>query len=480
MRGSTRTCMRYNPLVMLAVQLAGATTALVLLMSLSACSDGASTIPGPLTGGSAGASAGGAQAGTNQGGAAGGPLAVGGGGSAVGGGGTTSGTTNGGSTTLEQPGAQRPFPQRDFGKFCGRPVAADDGAALAAYRTWKTVTVTADGAGGFLRVKKPDSGAIIGSTASEGIGYGMILAAYFGDQPLFDGLWRYEQIHLDDNGLMNWDIGPDGVTSSGGQGAATDGDVDMAWALVMADRQWGGQGTLAKSYLEYAKELIGLIWEHEVDHKRGEMLMAGDKWGDVDVTNPSYFAPAYFRVFGKVTGQIDNWNKVIDANYTILAKSLNATSGNASNGLAPAWCDSSGKPVEAFAGAPTHFQNDATRVPFRVGQDYCYFGEPRAKQYLALISAFYSGVGVPNIVDGYALNGTPRPERAVGGLQAASFVGPAGVAGMSDAAFQPLVDQAYAALATQGLTAGTIYYQKSWTALSLLMLTGNLVDLTAP
>jgi hypothetical protein len=29
------------------------------------------------------------------------------------------------------------------------------------------------------------------------------------------------------------------------------------------------------------------------------------------------------------------------------------------------------------------------------------------------------------------------------------------------------------------LTAGTIYYQKSWTALSLLMLTGNLVDLTA-
>jgi hypothetical protein len=36
------------------------------------------------------------------------------------------------------------------------------------------------------------------------------------------------------------------------------------------------------------------------------------------------------------------------------------------------------------------------------------------------------------------------------------------------------------ALATQGLTAGTIYYQKSWTALSLLMLTGNLVDFTAP
>jgi len=67
----------------------------------------------------------------------------------------------------------------------------------------------------------------------------------------------------------------------------------------------------------------------------------------------------------------------------------------------------------------------------------------------------------------------------MGGLQAASFVGPAAVAAMSVATQRPFVDQAYARVATQTLTAGTIYYQKSWTALSLLMLTGNLVDLTA-
>jgi hypothetical protein len=389
------------------------------------------------------------------------------------------GMTNTGGAAVEQPGAKRPFPQHGFGKLCSYPHGADDGAARAAYETWKSVTVTADGAGGFLRVKKPDSGAVIGSTASEGIGYGLILAVYFGDQALFDGLWKYEQLHLDDNGLMNWDIGPDGVISSAGMGGATDGDVDIAWGLIMADRQWGGQGSLAKPYVDYAKDLIGRIWMYEVDHKRGEMLMAGDKWGDVDLTNPSYFAPAYFRVFGKLTNQVDNWNKVIDANYAILAKSLNATNGNATNGLSPAWCNSSGQPVEPTAGSPTYFQNDATRVPFRIGEDYCFFGEPRAKQYLALISSFYSGVGVANIVDGYDLNGTPHPDRAVGGLQAASFVGPAGVGGMSDPAFQSLVDQAYAAVATQGLTAGTIYYQKSWTALSLLMLTGNLVDLTA-
>lgn len=392
-----------------------------------------------------------------------------------GGSGGTAGQSGAGQTA-----GQRPFPQHKYGTYCTYPMRADDAQVRSAYQDWKDTTVTADGAGGFLRVKKPDSGAVVGSTASEGIGYGLILAVYFADQALFDALWRYEQLHLDGQGLMNWDIAPTGSISPGGNGSATDGDVDMAWALVMADSQWGGQGTLDQPYLAIGQDLIGRIWNNEVDHTRGEMLKPGDQWGNVDVTNPSYFPPAYLRVFGRVTSQVANWAKVIDANYSIIEKSLNSSNGNANNGLVPAWCDSTGKPVVAFAGAPTYFQNDATRVPFRVGQDYCYSGEPRAKAYLALIDTFYSGVGEAKIVDGYDLNGTPHPDRAVGGLQAASFVGPAAVAAMSDPKYQAFVDQAYAALATRTLTAGTIYYQKSWTALSLLMLTGNLVDLSAP
>ena len=359
------------------------------------------------------------------------------------------------------------------------PRNASNNDVIAAYEQWKTAVVTADGAGGFLRIKKPDSGSVIGSTVSEGMGYGMILAVYMGDQALFDNLWKYEQSHLDGSGLMNWEIGPDNVMTSGGAGAATDGDEDMAWALIMADRQWGGSGSLGDSYLNYAKALIDLIWQYEVDHGRGEMLKPGDQWGNVDVTNPSYFAPAYYRVFGQVTGKTSDWNKVVDSSYAIIEKSLNAASGNQDNGLIPAWCNSSGTPVSAFSGAPMYFQNDSTRTPFRVGQDYCYFGEARAHAYLAKISAFYASVGVANIVNGYDLNGTPHPEKAYPGLQAASFVGPAGVGAMSDPQYQQFIDDAYAKVATLQLTAGTIYYQKSWTALSLLMLTGNFVNFAA-
>ncbi len=371
-----------------------------------------------------------------------------------------------------------PFPQNVKSQYCVYPTNYDTDRARAAYKAWYDATITADGAGGFLRVKKPDSGSVIGSTVSEGIGYGMILAVYMNDQNLLDNLWKYEQSHRNANGLMDWEIGPDNQLTSGGKGAATDGDEDMAWALIMADRQWGGKGILDDTYLNHARLLIELIWKFEVDTGRNYLLRPGDQWGNVDITNISYFAPAYFRVFGQVTGKKDDWNKVIAGNYDALERSLNATNGNQDNGLVPAWSDSTGKTVVAFSGAPTHFQNDSTRTPFRVAQDYCYFGEPRAKAYLAKISTFYLGVGVSNIVDGYNLDGTPRPEKAVNGAQAASFVGPAGVGAMSDAKYQSLVNQAYTAVATLNLTAGTIYYQKSWAALSLLMLTGNLVDLT--
>jgi endo-1,4-beta-D-glucanase Y len=395
---------------------------------------------------------------------------------------TDTNTSTHGDTASERPGGTDTGsgPESDTdttpkSPYCTYASNRSDEDVRAAYDLWKTTVITSEGAGGFLRVRKPDSGTVIDSTVSEGIGYGMIIAVYMDDQDLFDNLWQYEQLHLDSNGLMHWEIGPDGNITPSGSGAATDGDEDMAWALVMAARKWGA-GSLSESYQDYAVELIDLIWTFEVDVGRDYMLKPGDSWGDVDVTNPSYFAPAYYRVFAEVTGN-DGWHQVVDSSYDIIERSLNETSGNTENGLVPAWCNSAGTPVEAYGGAPLYFPHDSTRTPFRVGQDFCYFGEPRARGYLEKITSFYLGQGVANIVDGYELDGTPRPARAVDGAQAASFVGPAGVGAMYDAANQVFIDEAYAAVATLELTAGTIYYEKCWAVLSLMMMSGNLVEL---
>jgi hypothetical protein len=179
---------------------------------------------------------------------------------------------------------------------CILPTGVDPAEATAAFENFETVTVTAEGAGGFLRVYKPDSGTVIGSTVSEGMGYGLLLAVYHDDQALFDQLWRYTALYLNSNGLMDWEIGPDGAVI--GTGAASDGDEDIAFALVMADRRWGGRGTLDEDYLVLGTRMIEAMFRFEVDVARSHMWKPGDAWGSRDVTNLSYFAPAYFRVFG--------------------------------------------------------------------------------------------------------------------------------------------------------------------------------------
>ena len=57
------------------------------------------------------------------------------------------------------------------------------------------------------------------------------------------------------------------------------------------------------------------MWQHEVDHTRGDVFMAGDQFNGGEVINISYFAPAYYRAFGRVTGKTSDWNKVVEMTF---------------------------------------------------------------------------------------------------------------------------------------------------------------------
>jgi hypothetical protein len=64
------------------------------------------------------------------------------------------------------------------------------------------------------------------------------------------------------------------------------------------------------------------------------------------------------------------------------------------------------------------------------------------------------------------------------GGHSAAFIGPAGVGAMSSPMFASLLDDAYAGVATRMYLVGGTYYEDSWTAMSLLMMTGNFLDFT--
>jgi len=66
-------------------------------------------------------------------------------------------------------------------------------------------------------------------TTSEAIGYGMLIAAAMGDKAQFDKFWSYAKANGASGGLMNWEDGQ--------SGSATDADLDIAYAVLMAGAQ---------------------------------------------------------------------------------------------------------------------------------------------------------------------------------------------------------------------------------------------------
>src|SRR5688572_1982255 len=217
-----------------------------------------------------------------------------------------------------------PFPQNQRLPLLCYPRHADASDVRGAFERWRDEIVTRDGANGFLRTRRPDTpDGQANSTVSEGIAYGMIISVMLDEQAMFDDFWRYAKRWFNENGLMQWYIAPDGSRALG-KGAASDADEDMAWALVMADRQWGGRGALDSDYKSEALRLIERMYELEVDHEQWpDMFLPGDEWRGRNVFNPSYFAPNQYRVFGEVSGNVAGWQRVVERGYEIIERSLN-------------------------------------------------------------------------------------------------------------------------------------------------------------
>jgi endo-1,4-beta-D-glucanase Y len=441
--------------------------------AFSGGSGGGAGVSGQVSGGASGSSGSAPMAGSGGSNVA-GTSGTGGVGLAGAAGSASAGTA--GTGPMPMPGPPYAFPQGYRSTYCTYPTGADPAQAKKVYDRWRSELVTSEGAGENLRVRRPNNE--MDTTVSEGIAYGMIFSVVFGDQDQFDKFWLYARSHANGNGLMAWRVQPDGSITPGigDEGAATDADEDMAWALILADKKWGGSGSIGQPYIDAAKEQIERIWNHEVDHGRGELLVAGDSWGPTVAHNPSYFAPNQYRRFAQVTGNM-GWLTVIEKNYAVLASTLNEMRGNQNNGLVPAWTDPEGNPAQPWDGAPMHYQYDSARIPFRLAQDYCDFGEPRAKAYLDKTSSFFAGIGAEMIVDGYDLNGSPRAENALP-AQSALFVGAAGVGAMSDPARLAFVDSTYQLMLTKELYPPSYYYNLCWQVFSLLMMTGNLYDYT--
>jgi endo-1,4-beta-D-glucanase Y len=337
---------------------------------------------------------------------------------------------------------------------CAHPSNRNPADLQSIWNKYVATFVTAAGALGARRVQRTENG---NDTVSEGIGYGMIGAAYMGDCQLVSDLWDYSQKFPNDHGLMHWHISSGGSVAE--QNGATDGDEDVAWGLLVAAKKCTG-----RDYTGLAKAQIQRIWQYEVlkpgdqgyDASKGYVLAPGDHWGPAeDKTNPSYFAPAYYRVFAQITGQ-SGWTQVVSTSYARIQGSMNG-----STGLVPDWCKMSGGALGDYYGY------DATRAPWRIGVDLCLNGAAEASSWLTKVGAFFSGVGGANIKAGYYLTGTTSV-----GYGNGSFTGPAAVAMMSSPSYASACNAAYTSLLSYDKDASISYYNASVGLMAMLVLNG--------
>jgi endo-1,4-beta-D-glucanase Y len=361
---------------------------------------------------------------------------------------------------------------------CAKPAGAAGKYLVRAFDNWKRTFVVSAG-GTQFRVQRPENS---NDTVSEGIAYGMLIAVYMNDRPLFDGLWQYWRSKSPSGRpyLMDWQINSTGGVI--GSGSATDADEDAAFALLQAVKKWG------TSYMADAMATINAVWASDID--AGMWVKGGSNFGQggTGLTNPSYFAPSFYRAFAAVD-TAHNWTAVANNSYT----ALNAISPPSdTRGLVPAWCSNNcSSPGGGNYPQETLYQYDSHRTPWRVGMDYCWNptspNAAAAKAYLAKTSAFFQNTaglnGVGRIFDIY----TPSSGREASGaaVNSASIIGTAAVGAMSDAAYKTFLDDAYqfvldlsnratlAPVDAQGRTPYS-YYNATVGLLTLLTMTGNL------
>jgi len=321
------------------------------------------------------------------------------------------------------------------------------------------------------------------NTISEAHGYGMMIMCFMAGyenyaKSYFDGLFNYYKSHPStiNNHLMDWQQLSCDDSPSSDDDAASDGDIDIAFSLLLAHKQWGSEGNI--NYLAEAKTIIDAIMQEEINQntwavKLGDWCESSDPnyyYG----TRTSDFITSHFRTFLIATNN-SNWNLVIDECYNLINILQNTQS--VTTGLVPDFIiNTNTNPIPAGQSYlediyDGDYYYNACRFPWRIGTDYLISGDNRAKLALNKINSWLIGSTSEDVVavsNGYQLNGTPIYD-----WNDATFIGPFTVGAMADITNQNWLNMLYEELITKNDLQDGDYYSNTIKLLSMITISGN-------
>lgn len=168
-----------------------------------------------------------------------------------------------------------------------------------AWRAWKTLCLLPEG-----RIVDQFQDA---ASHSEGQGYGLTLAALFGDHEAAEAIinWTEYQLNQRGDGLLSWRWRPETTPHVQDPNNASDGDLFYAWGLALMGNREGRLELIERAARTVDALLAHCVAEHPDGSGRQVLLpgAVGFQYEDALVLNPSYYMPRAMRDLSRITGR---------------------------------------------------------------------------------------------------------------------------------------------------------------------------------
>ncbi|PWJ56505.1 MULTISPECIES: glycosyl hydrolase family 8 [unclassified Fibrobacter] len=204
---------------------------------------------------------------------------------------------------------------------------------------------------------------------SEGMSYGMTIAALLNKRDLFEKLWNFATRHMKNTeapyaGYYAWQVSTSDFSIMD-PGSAPDGEEYFAAALLY--------GAKVFNSAKYKQDAVQLI--NDMAHKPTEGpvhtmmdvdagLVRFSPMDGNDFTDPSYNTVAFYRMYGEATGD-DIWKKIADNSFNYLKKAVHPVTG-----IAAEYSEYDGTPKSTpWYPESNCFCGDAWRVAWNMGLD---------------------------------------------------------------------------------------------------------------